>query len=177
MRLFFALSPSQDKKQQIEQWRQQHIASLGRPVQSANYHVTLAFIGQVTPSQLPSLIALANNIDSPPIHMTLNTLQCWPKPKVLFLGCQHSDTPIYQLAEQLQQGCRQLGFDIIERQYVPHLTLCRNTAHLPDVDDKIIKTLNLSLSFFDFCLYQSVSSEQGVRYDVLHRWLLSAQQT
>ena len=61
MRAFFGLSPDPVTKLAIQEWRDKTLPQFNAPVPTANFHVTLAFLGQINPRQLD---ALCSEIDS-----------------------------------------------------------------------------------------------------------------
>ena len=89
MRAFFGLSPDIKTKLAIEGWRNKVFPHFDAPVPAANFHVTLAFLGKISPKQLDALCESVNQIDQ--IHafdVSLNQIGYWSKPKALWLGCK-----------------------------------------------------------------------------------------
>jgi 2'-5' RNA ligase len=91
MRAFLGLSPDANTKLAIDTWRNKALPNLETLVHADNFHVTLAFLGNVTSEQLEVIIRL---IDEMPkitdFDVSLNLLGYWPKPKAFWLGCQQS---------------------------------------------------------------------------------------
>ena len=62
-RLFFALWPDDEVREQIAADAGRTIErSDGRTVPPSNYHITLTFLGSVTASSLPDIVAAARNV-------------------------------------------------------------------------------------------------------------------
>jgi 2'-5' RNA ligase len=55
MRAFLGLSPDVKTKLAIELWRNKAFPCFYAPVPAANFHITLAFLGQISPKQLDAL--------------------------------------------------------------------------------------------------------------------------
>lgn len=127
LRLFLALPCPSGIAAQIDAWRQdQHFA--GRPVPTANLHVTLAFLGLVPESRLqrlqrvPPRLALADLA----FDLHLDRLDCWDE-GLLHLAPSQPPQALLKLASALQQQLQLDGFSLEPRPYRPHLTLARDS--------------------------------------------------
>ncbi|ORM74865.1 2'-5' RNA ligase, partial [Pantoea deleyi] len=90
-RLFFALSLPDDMQQALVRWRADTFpAGAGVPVAAANLHLTLAFLGEVTPETSQRLQTLASRIVQPGFDLDLDDAGHWPRPGVVWLGCQRA---------------------------------------------------------------------------------------
>lgn len=88
-RLFFAITPPDTLQQQLVHWRAQTFhAEAGRPIAAANLHLTLAFLGDVSAGTSQQLQALASRINQPAFDVALDDAGHWPRPGVVWLGCQ-----------------------------------------------------------------------------------------
>ncbi|WHS98099.1 MAG: RNA 2',3'-cyclic 3'-phosphodiesterase [Pantoea stewartii] len=88
-RLFFAIAPPEDLQQQLVQWRAETFSEeAGRPIAAANLHLTLAFLGEVSAETSKQLQTLASRIHQPAFDVTLDDAGHWPRPGVVWLGCQ-----------------------------------------------------------------------------------------
>ncbi|WP_371376559.1 RNA 2',3'-cyclic phosphodiesterase [Thalassotalea aquiviva] len=171
-RVFFGLSPSAKSKTEIDQWRQQYLTHLNnkklKPVAVENFHLTLFFIGFVDQKAFSKLFALGDTINAQPFSLTLNTLGLFKRPKVLYLGCQTIPTELQQLASLLAKQLGDLGFTHQHSTFVPHLTLCRKATEAVLAQQDFAFTL----FFNDFCLYESTTVDDKVKYNILKRWSL-----
>lgn len=127
-RLFFALDCAPAQRRAIAQWRSELGAGLGRPVPSANFHLTLMFVGNVATAQLPSILAAAAGVKSPGGALTveLDRLEVWRSAKALVLAPSETPLALRQLVYALQQALLPLGFVEAPRDYRAHLTLARD---------------------------------------------------
>ncbi len=172
-RLFFALDINPQDKRAIATWRQHYLALPYKAIAEENFHITLAFLGEVSTWQQQALIEhagkLAHHIkvaQNNVLHLTHCGL--FKKPQVLFLGL--TDTPMWlkSLAAQLSEKAIQLGISQEQRPYCPHISLYRK-AKTPESH----LSCNLTLEINSFSLYQSISTANGVQYRALSTWLLT----
>ncbi|WP_371187140.1 RNA 2',3'-cyclic phosphodiesterase [Thalassotalea maritima] len=171
-RVFFALNPSIKSKKQIHNWLRYYVDEPYKPVPMANFHITLQFLGQITEQQQRQIEIAVAHIESPKLEVRLDTFNYWPKPKILWLGCRQPEALLLSLQQQISQACHALSFVEQHSDYTPHLTLSRKAYGLPELTKEGKKSLDFVLTFNEFCLMQSVSTEHGVRYDVLRCWPL-----
>lgn len=170
MRAFFGLSPDTKVKDEIATWRNTEFPDLAAPVAADNFHVTLAFIGQITSHQVNQLTAL---IDVMPRHNTfdvaLNQQGYWAKPKAFWLGCQKTSPEHLRLVNNIKLIAEQAGLSLQEQPYIAHLTLSRKCKEPPSAG---IVAANFKWRAEQFHLFESVSSQDGVRYIIRHSWPL-----
>lgn len=126
-RLFFALDCAPAQRRAIAQWRRDLGSDIGRPVPSANFHLTLMFVGSVDTVQLPSILAAADGVKVPDeaVMLVLDRLEVWRSAKALVLAPSQTPAALRQLVYALQQALLPLGF-VEARDYRPHLTLARD---------------------------------------------------
>ncbi|MDG1731379.1 MAG: RNA 2',3'-cyclic phosphodiesterase [Thalassotalea sp.] len=172
-RLFIGLSPSDEEKQQIALWRHHHLSSnFGekfRSVDKGNFHITLSFIGAIESEQLVNLIDTIERIEKPKCSISLNQLDCWAKPKVLFLTSISTVESIQKLAANVIAAVRSNDIFQEERPYIPHLTLCRKAKTAPIVTE----AFKFKLDFQQCHLFESVPTDTGVQYNIIYTWPLS----
>jgi len=97
------------------------------PIQ--NIHLTLKFLGDVTPANMDALTQMlgieAGKLDPFDIHIGgLGSFPSLKRPRVLFLGVQ-SPIGLEALYRGIESACARLGFPSEERSFSPHLTLGR----------------------------------------------------
>ena len=136
-RVFFALWPDDEASAHLSALAHELTArGGGRLMRPAALHLTLAFVGSVTPAQLATLEAIAAGIHIEAFDLSLDRLGFWPQQGILWAGCRQSPPPLRQLAEALVAALRDAGFAIDHRSgkdLVPHVTLARRArcASLP----------------------------------------------
>ncbi|TDF84469.1 RNA 2',3'-cyclic phosphodiesterase [Pseudomonas sp. H9] len=127
-RLFFALDCTPQQRRAIAQWRSELRIEKGRPVPSANFHLTLMFLGAVDTAQLPAILAAAAAVKVPgqAVTVELDRVDVWRPAKALVLTPSETPAALRQLVYALQQALLPLGFAEPPREYRPHLTLARD---------------------------------------------------
>ncbi len=87
-KLFFALWPDDQTRQELEQLRLAIQAAGIKPVQPQNLHVTLVFIGNVDSAAELLVKQSVAGIPAEPFELTFDQLSYWSRPKILCLTCQ-----------------------------------------------------------------------------------------
>jgi len=128
-RLFFALWPSDEVRAQIA-------VDAGRTIEGAatqtvppiNYHITLAFLGSVSASSLPDIVATMRNVRFLPCEITLDHTGYWPRSRVAWLAPSDCPLVLGALVDDLWNKLAGLGFWLEARQYRPHVSLRRDVS-------------------------------------------------
>lgn len=167
-RLFFALWPDEASRQRIDQLNQA-IDQPGRKLAPENLHITLVFLGNVSDEVATAVQQQAASINGSPISLSFNEIDFWKRPKVLCLTCQRQPRSIYQLVNALTRMVEAFPVKLDKRAFRAHITLMRKAKRRPQCDFEPI-----FIHADSFVLVQSVSTENGVRYEVLARWPLTA---
>ncbi len=158
-------------------------------VRPEQMHMTLRFLGDVTPAQVTELIDACEFIRSfKPFHLELSGPGCFPSrenPRVVWIGCQCPDE-LFLLQERIERAVQAAGLTPETKRFSPHLTLGRiKDSHqrsgksgrtdwtaverfFDTPPDKIIQTVRYAR------LYQSRLSAQGASYSVLHDFHFSS---
>ena len=128
-RVFFALWPDNEATA--------HLSALahelttrggGRVMRPASLHLTLAFVGAVTPGQLSRLEEIAGGVRAESFDLCLDRLGFWPQRGILWAGCRQPPSSLRRLSEQLDAGLVAAGFPLQRPEgkgLVPHVTLAR----------------------------------------------------
>lgn len=152
-----------------------------RWVHPGNIHLTLKFLGNISPSILESIKLGLNSIlvNVEPIHLKFNGLGVFPSnrnPKVLWVGLEAPESmPLW--VKQIEQLTRSLGIAPENRDFSPHLTLGRINGYLLNDESQkiagIISTFRCDLpnSMFSkyVTIFKSDLSRQGPIYTALFR--------
>lgn len=165
-RLFFAL-PATPVAAAIAQWRATRPWP-GALVPAANFHLTLAFLGQADERQTEQLMAQASRLHCPPLTLSLDSCGWFARAKAAWIGPKQWPNELAVFARALQRLGRQHGLGHEEAHFHPHITLSRKAAEAPAP----APAPALLLRAEQFCLYQSVSTPSGVRYEPLACWPL-----
>ena len=166
-RLFFALWPDELTRTRLKLLSQQ-CDQLGlRKLKPSNFHMTLFFIGNVEERLVTILLERAKNIRVTPISLEFNELDYWPKPKVLCLTCQRQPMSLYNLVNALNLMMADLPIRQEARPFRAHITLARKAKKRPHITFKPV-----SLAAESFALVESISTEDGIQYQVIESWPL-----
>jgi 2'-5' RNA ligase len=136
VRLFFALWPDVDTRAQIANAAAAlRLAGDGQRVPRENYHVTLAFVGEVATSQLAVLQQIGRGQRAAGCTITFNAYDYWPHNQVavaiareapaaltLLWTQLHRDLALHQAALNLKRPHSSLR---------THITLARKVAQAP----------------------------------------------
>ncbi|NJD35249.1 MAG: RNA 2',3'-cyclic phosphodiesterase [Betaproteobacteria bacterium] len=172
-RVFFALWPDAAASAHLSALTQDLTArGGGRVMRPASLHLTLAFVGLVTPTQIPLLEEIAGRVHAESFELSLDRLGFWPQRGILWAGCQQSPAPLRRLAEALATDLRAAGFAIDHRSgadLVPHVTLARRArcASLPRLGTPI------SWQVSEFALVESHLHPPPASYKTLARFALA----
>lgn len=163
MRLFFGLSLPPDIRLAAAACAAQAQAAIpGRYAPAENYHITLAFIGEVSEDRLPDA------------HAVLESAVCrFPAPRITLLAPDHfgraqngililraaSDPPLEPLHDLLIRSLISSGLPADPGPFAPHITLARHadvTRGLPRVPEP------LSFAARKAHVYLSARNQDGV---------------
>ena len=169
-RLFFALELPNPLQQQLVRWRAENFAEEdGKPVAAANLHLTLAFLGEVSSETSEKLQQLAARIVQPAFTLDLDDAGHWPRPGVVWLGCQRAPRGVLQLASLLRAQAARHGCAQSAQSFHPHITLLRQATQKVALP---ARGFHWRLDVSHFALFSSTFSQGRTRYRRLARWPL-----
>jgi len=167
-RLFFALWPDETVRLQLAGYKSLLKGCGGRPVIPENLHITLAFLGSVEADTRRCLEQAADAISLPAFTLKLDQLGYWRRPQVVWLGAEHTPESLLALAAALKQAMLGCDLEPESRPFQAHLTLMRKARRGPAQDPA--EALNWPVG--EFALVVSETRPEGVRYEVLRKWML-----
>lgn len=140
-----------------------------------NLHVTLKFIGEVSPAKLEGIrSALAAIHSDAPVHLEFRGLGFFPNeqyPRVLWAGIEASAS-LPSLAANIESALESHGIARDNRAFTPHLTLARFEP--PGVHEKLLTMIQQisgrefgSLQAREFRLIESKLKPAGAEYTSL----------
>lgn len=127
-RVFFALWPDDEAVAHLSALAHDLTArGGGRVMRPASLHLTLAFVGAVTPGQVAGLEDIAAGVRADAFELALDRLGFWPQRGILWAGCRPESAPLRRLADDLATRLRAAGFAIDPNSAArtPHITLAR----------------------------------------------------
>lgn len=109
-----------------------------RWVNSENIHLTLKFLGDVSPSNMKFLTGILSKEASKiePFEFTISRLGAFPhirQPRVIWLGI-NAPHCLLDLQNRIERETRRLGYATEDKKFTPHLTLGRVSRNVSPED-------------------------------------------
>lgn len=170
-RLFLALWPEEEVRRRLSEVRDEAAARHpGRPIEDANLHITLVFLGAVDGQGRRCAEDAAGRVKAAPFTLVLDRLGYWRGPGVLWMGSAQAPDELQALIAALQDGLRGCGFDLDPRPFQPHITLLRKVPPRPTVPSDVAHPLAWPVTRFH--LVESVTHASGAQYRIVATWPL-----
>jgi 2'-5' RNA ligase len=166
-RLFFAIWPGDEAARTLADVSLA-LAGLsgGKPVPREKIHLTLAFLGSLSPGEIGEATRIAAAVRSPRFGFTLDHVGSFRRARVAWAGPPETPAALASLQSNLADALRGAGFRLDERPFAPHVTLARKIeravprAPMPPAEWRVDE---LTLA----------RSETGTgRYSIADRWPL-----
>ena len=168
-RVFFALWPDAAALDALEAAARAGEACCGgRRMRRDGLHLTLAFIGAVTPAKLELLAEIAGRVRAEPYELILDRLGWWAHNRILWAGCRETPSHQRRLFEALALPLAAAGFELDSRPHAPHVTLLRQ-ARCREVP---ALAAPIRWRVASFGLVESALQPGGARYRELASWPL-----
>lgn len=173
MRLFTALEIRPEDRKQIFSWVDSYLLLPSEQVAQTNYHITLAFFGNMQDQNIEPLIDHLTSINerSPlsAFRMSLDQVAFWPKTGIIWIGPRSWPKALSRLAASHASAGTRYGAKKSNRPYQPHVSLTRGAQEMqPPLQDPAI---DLQLS--NVTLYESQqSSRSKIEYHPIERWTI-----
>ena len=164
-RLFFALWPDNAVRDRLAEVAGLLPMNTGRRVPPDNFHITLVFLGNVQEQVVPELDAAAERLRQHGFSLQIDRCGWWKRAKVAWLAPAYTPGPLLDMVEQINLLSRTAGLSVDKRDYNPHLTIARKVTGLT------FEPIQWDIK--DFHLIESVTHQQGARYQVIRSWPLS----
>ncbi|MBT8102721.1 MAG: RNA 2',3'-cyclic phosphodiesterase [Gammaproteobacteria bacterium] len=163
-RVFFALWPDHDQRERLRDVINSVAKTVeGRAVDRRNWHVTLAFVGDIPEEQLPDLLERAGQIKVKPFRLSFDRLEFWPRAKVAWMAAATVPAELEALIKDLHALLQDFGVVPDDRTYRPHITVVRNARAF--TTERLAQRATTEWSSFE--LVESVSGAGGVDYHPL----------
>jgi len=171
MRTFFAITPDAQTCLKISEWVRLCWPGLSRPVPVQNYHITLAFIGDIDADQQRCIEQALEGIDAPAFDLSLTETGYWSESALLWIAPTQIPDELKMLADKCRRVANRAGIRVSQRRYQPHLTLARKATVPPSMP---LLEPAFEMSVDSFQLVRSLRDRDGVRYNDLISWPLSS---
>jgi 2'-5' RNA ligase len=186
IRSFIAIELPEETRQMfaaIQEQLKQSRAGV-RWVKPGSIHLTLKFLGNISPAQVDDIAAAAAQEvrDEPPITLGAAGLGAFPsrrKPRVIWIGMEGEVQRLTRIQARVENALEPLGFVREKRSFQPHLTIGRvkDRRRLQALIDAMA-TLDMepfnSFDADEIILYKSDLRPTGAIYTKLHRMPLAA---
>lgn len=143
-------------------------------VDQENYHITLAFLGEQSESDLDAFAEqLDERLTQHEFLINLSHLSPFPetKPKLLAAMVEKSDD-IISIHKQVISSIQASGLLFDKRKFIPHLTLGRNRSTRNQYAGTIPMNVSYEAFIDEVVLYQSVLTSSGAEYEAIYRFPL-----
>ncbi len=101
-------------------------------VKTKNLHLTLKFLGEVDPAEIPAIIAAMQTVKIEKFILEVGSIGVLPdfhRPRVIYADISQGSEKLIKLANFIEKVTVSLGFDPEKRPFIPHLTLGRFKGH------------------------------------------------
>lgn len=172
-RCFIALSPDAPTREMLANLP---VARPARRVAFDDLHLTLAFLGAVTPAQGHALGDAIHELATPLPALEFLNLALWPgpgRPQVQVAQFGYPDA-LRALVRDVQAVQRRLDLPVESRKFRPHVTLARFRGGAGAVDAESLMLMEslhgVPAAHFDaIALYASMPAGSGPRYRMLEQ--------
>ena len=164
MRLFFALWPDSDVTRQLTDTAHQlNLEGRSRRVDPKNYHVTLAFAGEVPATKLAVLQQIGRSVRAPQFTFECDSIEYWRVPQLVVAAARTASPGLLDLWRKLNEA-----IGLPRERLRAHVTLARKVtqaAVLQAMSPVVWQATNFSLIRSDTGGVESA-------YTVLDTWSL-----
>jgi RNA 2',3'-cyclic 3'-phosphodiesterase len=164
MRLFFALWPDDDLTRQLtEIARQLNLESGSRRVDPKNYHVTLAFVGEVPAAKLAVLQQIGRSLRVPRFTFICDSIEFWQRSQVVVGAVRAAPPGLLDLGRKLNDA-----LELPREPLCAHVTLARKVTQA-----SVLQAMSpVVWRATDFSLIRSDTGGAESAYTVLDTWSL-----
>lgn len=160
-RLFFALWPSHEQRQEIDDATSSFRSKLaGTWTEPGNWHVTLFYIGAFPEDEIAYLMTAAHKVDCPSLKLKFESMRFWKRPKIICLFASQIPRELLTLVRSVESTAQTFGVEPENRPYRAHMTVARRAKPF----EPITLAQPLELHWSRFHLIESVSTPSGVKY-------------
>ncbi len=150
---------------------------LADPVPEDNYHITLAFLGDVPPPMLAEVDLALSGLLFPPFEVEIRGIGVFgtfEAPRSLHAKVVPAP-PLSHLQRKVVRAAEMAGLELRRRRFTPHVTLARFGRSRPphDLMARIAAEGDFALAPFtvrSFVLYRSELTRHGPFYEPLARY-------
>ncbi len=165
MRLFIAFDVSEEVRKHILELQKQLTGA--KLTLAKNFHLTLKFLGEITPAQAEDIKKKLASVKFKPFTATLDSTGVFPEqgiPRVIWVGLEPHDI-ICKLQKQIDEALAGPK----EKDFQPHITLARVKQADKQLAEQVkkLKVEPISFEVKEFKLIESKLSQKGPEYKTL----------
>ncbi len=156
---------------------QEDLSNLGaniKFVEPENIHLTLRFLGEITPFQVEQVKRILNELTFQEFTMKIEKLGVFPsisRPRVIWVGVSEGADKVCQLHDFIEDKLSKLGFRKEKEEFVPHITIGRvKGGNLSRLRKRILELQNVVIGDFRVTcirLKKSTLTSKGPIYTTL----------
>jgi len=170
LRLFFAIEVPVETRNEIARFGETLDRSW-KPSRSQQLHITLAFMGEVSPDNLSEVVLAGEEVarEIAAFNVSISDTEVFPEsgePRVLYAKVDGGQ-PFFDLANGLRQ---KLGAMADNKKVKPHLTLARARGDRPA--RKVLRKFKGNWPVAEFVLFKSTLTPEGARHEVIKKFNL-----
>jgi len=173
MRVFVAIEITNNEVISSIKKFQEGINIDAKPVELANLHFTLQFLGEISKEMAQKIIQSLQTIEFSSFDVNLKEIGAFPKPKfprVVWIGTDESGgNMLIQLSKKVEKMLEPLGF-FSDKPFKPHITVFRIKKKIGDISGELEdnKMVNFGIqNVSNIKLKKSVLSPNGPVYSDL----------
>lgn len=148
-------------------------------VRTEGLHITLKFLGDIQPDQVEEIASVLSRISSAfsAFELSIEGAGAFPnlqRPRIVWAGIREGSNELVRLAEEIDRGMHDLGFQCEERPFKPHITLgrVRSPQRLRETMEAVKNQTGVFGTFRaeSIILMQSDLKPTGAEYTPLHQF-------
>jgi 2'-5' RNA ligase len=169
VRLFFALRPEEAVRSSLAAAALAvPLAAGARGVPRENYHLTVAFVGEVPADSLERVRLIGQESRPSAFAINFDAYEYWPKPEVVVAAARTIAPALQVLWADLHRALAVDGFELRVKKLRPHVTLAQRVAEAPQLPPLRPFTWRAR----ELCLFRSDTGATRPVYTVVDTWSL-----
>jgi len=178
MRLFIAILLSEELLDSLDGTAQalRRLAFRGNYTKRENMHLTLSFLGEVSPDDLHKVISAVDSLQGTPFSLQIGTAGRFRREDgdIWWVGVRENED-LRRLQHQLTDALRLRGLLPEERSFSPHLTIGREVVLSGGGQIPLLPVGAARMTVSKISLMRSERISGRLVYSELHKKLLTAQ--
>jgi len=142
-------------------------------VEAENIHITLWFLGNITPAMADRIHECLKAIEAKPFRVRLTGVGAFPnvgRPNVIWIGVEEGEEELRAIYEQLKPSLSRLGFRPDPKGFKPHVTIARVKRRTPELSKLLMENTSTPFGSFlaeEIRLKRSTLTPRGPIYSTI----------